>query len=150
LIISHVSKEERKNDDEEWTPIGSTYFENFARLNWELRYERHGSYIDFGLFPGKRNFGDVPPVGLRVTFEGGYALFSKIDPHTVITSTEKTQAEIVLSVLMKSDGMDVTTLSKATGIKKDSLWPLLTKLKKKKLVVNENGVWKYNFNAKEG
>ena len=150
LIISHVSKEERKHNDEEWTPIGSSYFENFARLNWELRYERHKDHIDFGLFPGKRNFGDVPPVGLRVSFEDGYAFFSKIDPHSVITSTEKTQAETVLAILMRSNGMDVTTLSKASGITKESLWPLLTKLKKKKLVINEEGIWRYNFNAEEG
>ncbi|MEM4500583.1 MAG: AAA family ATPase [Thermofilaceae archaeon] len=143
LLITHVSKQHKEKEDGAM-PIGSVFFENFPRLTWEIKHESEEHAINFALFPRKSNFGALPSIGFKACFDFGVITFLKIEAETVVTTKDKTMVEVLLNALRAhEEEVGVEELVKETGITRENIWKLLSKLKSKGLVINtERGKWK--------
>lgn len=135
LVISHVSKSAKEKDDRS-TPIGSIFFENFSRTTWELKYQivpnKDSSFL-YAVFNRKSNFGKLKPVAIGITFDEGSAYIERANPY-MIGVTGNTQEDIILSCMNIEGSMSVDDLAKQTGFKKESIWVVLSHLKKRGIV----------------
>jgi DNA-binding transcriptional ArsR family regulator len=69
-ILTHTTKADRREENGRRLPIGSVYFENLARMTWELRPQEtnRDSSLRLGIFARKCNMGRPEPVGLQFSF----------------------------------------------------------------------------------
>jgi len=141
LIITHVSKA-HKEKEEERSPIGSVFFENFPRLTWELRFITEDNTIHFGLFPRKTNFGKLPAIGFRVIFDFGKIFVTFSEPERISTTTEITKKDSIIEFLMAKGQATVREIAQRLGLRKEYVWRILSDLKRKGVVRNTpDGLW---------
>ena len=80
LLIGHVSKAEARAKRGGATPFGSVFFENIARLTWELRVRKDGEadLTEAGIFLRKTNITRraTPPIGFSLSVTDTQATFS--------------------------------------------------------------------------
>jgi len=68
LILTHISKVD-KRDENNKSPIGSVYFENYPRLVWELRHVSLKNKLNIELHPYKANVPFPSPLGFEFQFD---------------------------------------------------------------------------------
>lgn len=145
IILSHVSKEHKEKDEP--MPVGSIFFENLSRMTWELKITYKDDGYNITLINRKTNFGKMPPVGVEISFLDGCAFVSTTPPED--TTTQGAQVDVVKNTIKYNKEIDIKTLAQVTGLSKDRLWNILTKLKNEGVVTNTGqGTWVYV--AKEG
>jgi len=145
LIISHVSKAHKEKDDGAM-PIGSVFFENLARMTWELKFWRspndEKTFI-YALYNRKSNFGYHDPIGLRVQWQDGFAFVSRADTELKTNITGNTVRDVVYSLLLEEGEMTPADLAKLIGASQQSVWNALSELKKQGLAENSSrGKWR--------
>jgi len=142
LLITHISKGEKKDNKSQRTPFGSIFFENFPRLTWELRSEyREGdnSFL-FGVFCRKSNVGKLEPKGYKLSFLPNCVNIEYIDPEET-DGAKQTLAEMTIALLEKQD-MTAKELASTLQATPETIWVTLNRLKKRGIVDNlENGKW---------
>jgi hypothetical protein len=140
-IQTHTTKADRREENQRRLPIGSIYWENLARITWELRAEeeRPGVY-QLGVFPRKCNMGALEPVGLRMTFDRDALV---VQPASVAdVSTEQGVLQAVIVGELERGSAKVADLIDATGATDNAVRVALTRLKKEHQVDNpDRGVW---------
>lgn len=67
LLLTHVSKQDKREDNNK-SPIGSVYFENYPRLVWELRSISLQNKLNLELVPFKANVPFPNPVSFIFEF----------------------------------------------------------------------------------
>jgi len=142
LLITHISKGEKKDNKSQRTPFGSIFFENFPRLTWELRSEyREGdnSFL-FGVFCRKSNVGKLEPKGYKLSFLPNCVNIEYIDPEET-DGAKQTLAEMTIALLEKQD-MTAKELASTLQATPETIWVTLNRLKKRGIIDNlENGKW---------
>ncbi len=145
LILTHVAKSQKSQDDET-TPIGSAFFEYLARMTWELKYWKHPAFESayvHALYNRKSNFGKKDPVAFRVRWRDGLAFIELTDVETEGAITGVTQADTVLMALRENGPLSLNDLAQITGINKQSLKVLLSRMKREGLLQNDGqGFWR--------
>jgi len=145
LIISHVSKAHKEKDDGAM-PIGSVFFENLARMTWELKFWRsptdEKTFI-YALYNRKSNFGYHEPLGLKVLWQDGFAFISRADAELKTNVTGNTVRDVVYSLLLEEGEMSPADLAKLIGASQQVIWNALSELKKQGLAENvSRGKWR--------
>lgn len=150
LIISHVSKSNKEKDDGS-LPVGSIFFENLARMTWELKSVSIDDYqTQIILYNRKSNFGRHLPLALNIIWQDGLVFISPIDPEKIKDKIGSTQADFVLTLLKSYGKLTVSELLTKTEIPKQSLWVILNKLKNQGYIKNTNrGEWEYVMKEEE-
>jgi hypothetical protein len=141
-ILTHTTKEDRRQENSRRLPIGSVYFENLSRATWEIRPQETSAehVLQVGMFPRKHNMGRPEPVGLRLSFERDAIAVETTGASDVLTEQGATQS-MILGELERGP-VSVSQLIEATGAAPNVVRVLLTKLKSHGKVVNESrGVW---------
>lgn len=140
-IQTHTTKADRREENHHRLPIGSIYWENLARITWEIRAERERQGVyRVGLFPRKCNMGALEPVGLRMSFERD-ALVVESTVASDVPTEQGALRDLVLVELERGPA-SVRELVEATGTTAGTVSVLLTRLKKSGHVANtERGVW---------
>lgn len=142
LLITHISKGEKKDNKSQRTPFGSVFFENFPRLTWELRseYREDENSFLFGIFCRKSNVGKLEPKGYKLSFLPDCVDIGYIDPEET-DNTKQTLTEMTMALLEKQD-MTAKELATTLQATPETVWVTLNRLKKKGIVNNlENGKW---------
>lgn len=141
LIISHVSKAS-KQDDNERTPIGSVYFENFPRLTFELVYESADGGLNVGLLVRKCNFKRPKDIGFKVVFQDDAVYISP--GACEITSPIETKMDLIATLVQKYGPCNAKLLADRSGLSKQEVWEALSALKRKRKVDKDsdgNWIW---------
>lgn len=142
LLITHISKGEKKDNKSQRTPFGSIFFENFPRLTWELRseYREDDNSFLFGVFCRKSNVGKLEPKGYKLSFLPNCVNIEYIDPEET-DGAKQTLAEMTIALLEKQD-MTAKELASTLQATPETIWVTLNRLKKKGIIDNmENGKW---------
>lgn len=142
LIITHVNKAQREKNDIS-LPVGSVFFENLARLTWELRFQKDpkNHHTVFSLYNRKSNFRQFDPIAFKIVWQDGMAIFEPADPEQ-LSSTPNTNEDIILATLRISGEMSTKDLVEETAIPKEQLSVYLHRLKEKGLVTQPcRGRW---------
>ena len=144
LLITHVSKGDKKDGDNKRTPFGSVFFENFPRLTWELRseFDEQKNAFLFGLFCRKSNIGKLQPKGYSLTFHSDYVEIGYVDPEETEVSDEKqTLAEMILA-LLEERSMTVKEMADILQAIPGSVRTVLNRLKNRGLITTTpTGAW---------
>ena len=147
LMVTHVSKGEKKDGNAKRTPFGSVFFENFPRLTWELRseYDEQNKSFLFGIFCRKSNVGKLEPKGIRMTFLSSKVEMEYVDPEeTEINDEKQTLSNLILALLEEKD-MSVKEISDVLQANPGSVRTILNRLKGKGYVtVMHSGEWSLN------
>ena len=142
LLITHISKGEKKDNKSQRTPFGSIFFENFPRLTWELRseYREDDNSFLFGVFCRKSNVGKLEPKGYKLSFLPNCVDIEYIDPEET-DNTKQTLTEMTIALLEKQD-MTAKELASTLQATPETIWVTLNRLKKKGIIDNMgNGKW---------
>ena len=142
LLITHISKGEKKDNKSQRTPFGSIFFENFPRLTWELRseYREDDNSFLFGVFCRKSNVGKLEPKGYKLSFLPNCVNIEYIDPEET-DGAKQTLAEMTIALLEKQD-MTAKELASTLQATPETIWVTLNRLKKRGIIDNlENGKW---------
>jgi hypothetical protein len=142
LLITHISKGEKKDNKSQRTPFGSIFFENFPRLTWELRseYREDDNSFLFGVFCRKSNVGKLEPKGYKLSFLPNCVDIEYIDPEET-DNTKQTLTAMTIALLEKQD-MTAKELASTLQATPETIWVTLNRLKKKGIIDNmENGKW---------
>lgn len=147
LMVTHVSKGEKKNGNAKRTPFGSVFFENFPRLTWELRseYDEQSKSFLFGAFCRKSNVGKLDPKGIRMAFLPGKVAMEYIDPEETEVSDEKqTIQEMILAILHDKDkALTPKELTALLDTSAPNVWNALSRMSKKGLIESAGyGKWR--------
>ena len=144
LMVTHVSKGEKKDGNAKRTPFGSVFFENFPRLTWELRseYDEQSKSFLFGAFCRKSNVGKLDPKGIRMAFLPGKVTMEYIDPEeTEINDEKQTLAEMILA-LLEERSMTVKEMADILQAIPGSVRTVLNRLKNRGLITTTpTGAW---------
>ncbi len=134
-IQTHTTKADRREENHHRLPIGSIYWENLARITWEIRSERErpGVYR-VGLFPRKTNMGDVEPVGLRMIFDRDALVVEEAAVNDV--STEAGAIRDMILTELENGPCGPSELAEAIGTTPGTVSKTLTQLKDKGLIQN--------------
>jgi DNA-binding transcriptional ArsR family regulator len=147
LMVTHVSKGEKKNGNTKRTPFGSVFFENFPRLTWELRseYDEQSKSFLFGVFCRKSNVGKLEPKGIKMTFLQSKVEMEYVDPEeTEINDEKQTLSNLIMALLEEKD-MNVKEISDVLQANPGSVRTILNRLKGKGYVtVMHSGEWSLN------
>ena len=147
LMVTHVSKGEKKDGNAKRTPFGSVFFENFPRLTWELRseYDEQNKSFLFGIFCRKSNVGKLEPKGIRMTFLSSKVEMEYVDPEeTEINDEKQTLSNLILALLEEKD-MSVKEISDVLQANPGSVRTILNRLKNKgSVTVIPSGEWSLN------
>lgn len=140
LLVTHVSKESKKAGT--GSPFGSVFFENFPRLTWELKsdYDENKGRFSFGIFCRKSNVGRLEPKGVALTFSQGGIKMEYTEPDDN-TSDKHTLKEMILN-LIKDKGMTPREIASTLQATPQTVWVVLSQLKKQGLVANSGGEWR--------
>ena len=142
LVLTHVTKGERRQEGQKRLPIGNVYFENLSRIAWELRtQEAEEGALSVGFFNRKTNFDKRnPKFGLKMTFNGNRAAVKSIDPEDIETE-EKTTEQMILDRL-KEGPMKIKDIAEELDIVSGTVRVNLSRAKKRGKVVSlERGLW---------
>ena len=142
LLITHISKGEKKDNKSQRTPFGSIFFENFPRLTWELRseYREDDNSFLFGVFCRKSNVGKLEPKGYKLSFLPNCVDIEYIDPEET-DNTKQTLTAMTIALLEKQD-MTAKELASTLQATPETIWVTLNRLKKKGIIDNMgNGKW---------
>ena len=142
LLITHISKGEKKDNKSQRTPFGSIFFENFPRLTWELRseYREDDNSFLFGVFCRKSNVGKLEPKGYKLSFLPNCVDIEYIDPEET-DNAKQTLTEMTIALLEKQD-MTAKELASTLQATPETIWVTLNRLKKRGIIDNlENGKW---------
>ncbi|MCL5736928.1 MAG: AAA family ATPase [Actinobacteria bacterium] len=140
-IQTHTTKADRREENHHRLPIGSIYWENLARITWELRSEQERSGVyRLGLFPRKCNMGHLEPVGLRMVFDRDALL---VEPGLAIdVGTEQGVLQALIVSELERGPAKIAELVEATGATDGAVRTALTRLKKDGRADNpDRGVW---------
>jgi hypothetical protein len=141
-ILTHVTKTDRKVEDQRrTTPIGSIYWENLARITWELRSEEERPGVfRVGFHCRKSNVGQLDSVGLRMTFDRDALLVDQVPVKDV--NTEAGAIRAMLLEELKRGACGPKDLAEAIGTTAGTVSVTLCKLKDSGLVENiGHGKW---------
>jgi len=140
LLITHVSKEAKKSNS--GSPFGSVFFENFPRLTWELKsdYDESKGMFTFGIFCRKSNVGRLESKGIALTFLPGEIKMDYVEPEDT-GDTKHTLKEMITS-LLKDKSMTPREIASTLQASPQTIWVVLSQLKKQGLVTNSGGEWR--------
>lgn len=145
LILTHVSKAHKEREDGAM-PVGSVFFENLARMTWELKCWKHPAFEKtyvYALYNRKSNFGHHEPVGIRIRWQDGLAFIETTNLEAENAITGSTLKDMVLALLYENDEISATELAKTLGTTKQTIWNILSDLKKQGLVEpSQRGYWR--------
>jgi alkylated DNA nucleotide flippase Atl1 len=142
VILTHVTKSERRQDGQKRLPIGNVYFENLSRIAWELRtQEADENDLAVGFFNRKTNFDKKnPKFGLKMVFNGSIAKVEAISAED-IESEEKTTEKMILDRL-KEGPMKIKDIAEELDIVSGTVRVNLSRAKKRGKVTSlERGLW---------
>jgi len=143
IILTHVTKGERRDGKQHRLPIGSIYFENLPRATWELRPQETVSdnEISIGIFCRKTNLFQKPhPFGLKLQFNEDKIAISVTQAEDIVTE-EKALEETFCEIMSKGP-VSAKELAEETGTTVNSVWVILNRLKKRGKVLNiARGKW---------
>lgn len=142
VVLTHVTKGERRDGRQQRLPIGSIYFENLPRATWELRpQEDDGDDIAVGFFCRKANLFQKPkPLGLKLEF-GGDEIAVSITRAEEVKTEEATLGEMILEAL-KAGPASAKEIALEIGVAPNVAWAILSRLKNRNRVVNvSRGRW---------
>jgi hypothetical protein len=142
VILTHVTKGERREDGKKRLPIGSIFFENLARIAWELRtQEAEENALAVGFFNRKTNFDKKnPKFGLKMIFNETAARVENIDPQD-IESEERTTEQMILDRL-KEGPMKIKDIAEELDVASGTVRVNLSRAKKRgRVVALERGLW---------
>lgn len=70
LLLTHISKQDKRDtDNNNKSPIGSVYFENYPRLVWELKSVNTNNNLNIELKPFKTNVPTPPTLNFSFAFD---------------------------------------------------------------------------------
>lgn len=150
LILTHITKAERRKDEKKRLPLGSVYFENLPRITYEIiQNESEHNRMSVSIIPRKVNFKRPESVGLRYEFEeDGISVFTTGAED--IATEDRVISNIILEELASGE-KTAKELADSTGTSIQTVWVLLSKLKKKGKVYNpRRGVWALSFTELSG
>lgn len=142
LILTHTTKADRREEHERRLPIGSIYFENLARMTWEIRPQEGSDdrALTLGMFPRKCNMRRPEPLGFRLTFTRDALVVEPAQAHDTLGEQGATRA-LVLAELERGP-VRVADLIEAVGGAGPAVRMMLTRLSREGLVMSpERGVW---------
>lgn len=142
IVLTHVTKGERREDGKKRLPIGSIFFENLARITWELRtQEAEENALAVGFFSRKSNFDrKSPKFGLKMVFNENKATVTAISAED-IESEEFTLEKMALEMMAKGP-MRIKTLADDLGATEGTIRNMLSRAKRKgKVTTPERGLW---------
>lgn len=143
VILTHVTKGERRDGKQHRLPIGSIYFENLPRATWELRPQEttNESEMSVGIFCRKANLFQKPqPFGLKLRFDKDRIAVFVTKAEDVVTE-EKALEEMLYEVMEKGPAT-IKELAEETGSTVGSIRVVLSRLKKNNKVLNiARGKW---------
>lgn len=142
LILTHVTKMERRDSGKARLPIGAVYFENIPRITWELKQQDSDDEkeINLDFFCRKVNFKKPAPFGLKLHFNDITATVIPNEPEDSM-SEEKGLEQTILDEL--TDGpKSPKQLAEAVGTSVGAARVKLSRLKKQgKVTSPERGKW---------
>lgn len=143
LVLTHVTKSERREEQGSRLPLGSVYFENMPRLTWELRPadDIDDGAVDLALRCRKSNVGRPPALGLRLEFNDGEVNVVQLE-HAPADRTPKALTKLAIVDLLRVGPATTAELVEATGLSAGAVSVALNRMKKAGQVVNVGrGVW---------
>jgi len=142
-IITHISKAHKEKDDGVM-PVGSVFFENLARMTWEVKaifMPNNLNVMQICLYNRKSNFGYHEPIGFQVTWESGNAFIKRVELDDNVKTGNSLQ-DMILSLLKDRQSLSISELAELTGVSKNSLSVTLNRLSQKGWVRNSaRGEW---------
>jgi hypothetical protein len=129
LLLTHISKQDKKGDNEK-SPIGSVYFENYPRLVWELKSINLKNKLQIELKPYKFNVPAPPNLTFLFKF---YNDAVNILTNEVVEETDET-AEFIVQLLQQNGDMKIKDIiadvKKQFGGREDAIRKKIEELKK--------------------
>lgn len=142
LIIAHTAKNPLAK---ETTPFGSAFFTNFARSVWELKKDQETGEdsLDIGLYHKKGNMSRLfDALGFKINFTSDSVSIEKSPiKYNSALAAYTSQAKRVTQALLDKGKMTVEEIAFATGMDKDAISPVLSRLKIKSKIDNKQGKW---------
>lgn len=142
LTLTHITKNERREENGKRLPIGSIFFENYARATWEVRTSETTDEheLGLGLFCRKTNFGPLPSVGLSLTFAEDEVAVELTKAEDIVSEEGALQAMALEE--LAGGWLTAKELADKLGTTPSTVWNMLTRLKRRGLVTNpKRGKW---------
>lgn len=143
LVISHVTKQDTRDEARRQSPIGSVYFENAPRISYEVRGDETATGLSVTLIPRKCNLAQkMTPLDFAIDFETGGVF---INEGQDIYDEKHFLAERVMEELTRG-AKTVRELAEALEVSQSTVRVTLTRMKKRNQVLTVGrGLWGLSY-----